>query len=61
VFVGTAEDAFQGQNSWLLQNFENYGQKSFITLGPGWKGLPETNAVAYLAFLSVTKKKVLKQ
>jgi hypothetical protein len=31
----------------------------FRNNGLGWKGLPRTNGLAYLSFLSVTEKKVL--
>ncbi len=35
--------------------------KGFIVLAPGWKVLPGTNTLAYLASASVTKKKGFKR
>ncbi len=40
--------ANRNKYSGLLQKLVNYGCKSFVTLGPGYKGLPGTNALDYL-------------
>jgi hypothetical protein len=45
------------KHSNLLQKFVNYGQKVFITLGPGWKLMSVTNTLAYYCRQLITSVK----
>jgi hypothetical protein len=49
--------ALSNKHSGLVRKYKNHGQKSFITLAPGWKGSPGTNAPACFSSSPVLKKK----
>ncbi len=42
--------ACYGANTSLLRTFVNYNFKQFYDIGPGWKGWPWANALAYPAY-----------